>query len=999
MRQLRVVGLVFWIAGCGGSSVSGDGGFNDLVADAPDVVADSGPVCRVAADCTALDPGPCGRVACSAAGVCEIRADAGREGLTCDPGDLCAVGGATCRSGACVPAGRKTCLERACLSGRCDEASGECRYESLPDGQACEGDGNSCTPDQCVGGSCQAGPNGCQCGKDSDCPAPADKCMADLRCDLGSSRCVPAAEGPRCSQPADPCRVASCDAATGDCVQRSLPDQTECDPSTVCHGVGTCLAGICQRPVRCADDDPCTNDLCDPTSGACTFAPSTGGSCSDGDPCTVDDVCAGGACAPGTARDCDDGNPCTQDACVPGQGCTWTPLAPTTPCDDGLRCTTDDVCGVAGICAGTPRMCDDGNVCTRDACDGATGSCVAELLSDIPCDDGHACTVGDACRTGLCVPGAWVRACCEADADCDDGDACTFEQCSGGTCSWADEPANLCAPQAPYTGCGASWCRAADGGCEALDLRMPRRLVAWDLRVGGATPGFRWSGGSGERRAEGAGPVSGSAGASFRLPARRMPAGLAVLVLDLGASACGAVDLYREGTAVPAAECGVVDGRTRAAWSWPVTGAPLDLTVRMEAEAVVAKVDLYLWALGTCLPLGPLLVAEGVGYSELAMNSGPGGISASYLQNDAVKVIAYSADTGVGTTQSVSHEPVLVQAPYFAISLVATPDRGLALAYGGSKEKVVVVHLKNDGSPLTRVVLPPTVPSDGEKWFEPSIVRTPSGTSWMAWSASEGGSTDFNLGINEFSLQNNTPTFPTPGVLLNTDTAGIQRRPRLAAVGSTGVAAWISEQSGPLNRVILRRLDADGTPIGDEVVVDEGTDAIRDIGLAPVGPDRVAWVVERDGGVLRGGIRSAADLSRIQDTAFPSETIARRYSPDLAVLGDRALLASAGFAGTLGFVTLATLDGQGVLGPEVTVSPRVEKSSASPAVAGLDPYWAMVAWYDGTDERPSGVYLALTAPTCIHGAIDCTDYAAPAVCVGFGPTGYVPLPGATTWCQ
>jgi hypothetical protein len=656
------------------------------------------------------------------------------------------------------------------------------------------------------------------------------------------------------------------------------------------------------------------------------------------------------------------------------------------------------VCGVTGTCAGTPVVCDDGNVCTRDTCDGATGACATELLSETLCDDGHACTVGDACRAGECVPGAWVRACCEANADCDDGDACTFEQCSGGTCSWADEPANLCVLQAPDTGCGAPWCRAVDGECETLDLRLPRRLVAWDLRVGGATPGFRWSGGSGERRAEGAGPVSGSAGASFRLPARRMPAGLAVLVLDLGASACGTVDLYREGTLAPAAECGVVDGRTRAAWSWPVSGAPLDLTVRMEAEAVVAKVDLYLWAQGTCLPLGPLLVAEGVGYSELAMGESGDGVVLASLQDDGMKTGAYRLSSGLSPLQSGTSGSLSIQVGKFSISVLGTFAGNSMLAYGGAAEKIVVSGLNQEGSVLNALPLPSLVYPPRGWSFEPDMVNAANGEILLAWSLSPEFSSERDVAITRVTLLNNTPTFPNPGVFLNTDTTGIQRRPRLAAVGSTGVAAWISEQPGPLNRVILRRLDADGTPIGDEVAVDEGTDAIRDIGLAGIGADRVAWVVERDGGVLRAGIRSAADLSRIEDTAFSTETIARRYSPDLAALGDKALLASAGFAGTLGYVTLATLDGQGVLGPEVSWSPRVEKSSAQPAVAGLDPYWAMLAWYDGTDERPSGVYMALTAPTCIHGAIDCTDYAAPAVCVGFGPTGYAPLPGATTWC-
>jgi hypothetical protein len=277
-------------------------------------------------------------------------------------------------------------------------------------------------------------------------------------------------------------------------------------------------------------------------------------------------------------------------------------------------------------------------------------------------------------------------------------------------------------------------------------------------------------------------------------------------------------------------------------------------------------------------------------------------------------------------------------------------------------------------------------------------VNAPGGSIWLAWSLSPESSSNRDVAITQGSILNNTPAFPNPATRLNTSTAGIQRRPRLAAVGSAGVAGWISEQPDQPNRVILRRLDAEGLPVGDEVVVDEGPEALRDIALAPVGTDRVAWVAEREGGILHAGIRSALDLSRIEDVVFDSSTIARRYAPDLVSLGDRALLASVGVSGTDARVTLATLDGQAMLGPEVPMPRRIEKGSASPAVAGLDPYWAMMAWFDGTDERPSGVYMALTAPACLRGAIDCTNPDTPEVCVGFGPTGYAPLPGASVWC-
>jgi len=42
-------------------------------------------------------------------------------------------------------------------------------------------------------------------------------------------------------------------------------------------------------------------------------------------------------------------------------------------CDDGLACTTGDVC-TAGQCVGqAPAICDDANPCTRDGCDDVAG--------------------------------------------------------------------------------------------------------------------------------------------------------------------------------------------------------------------------------------------------------------------------------------------------------------------------------------------------------------------------------------------------------------------------------------------------------------------------------------------------------------------------------------------------------------------------------------------------------------------------------------------------
>jgi subtilisin-like proprotein convertase family protein len=98
------------------------------------------------------------------------------------------------------------------------------------------------------------------------------------------------------------------------------------------------------------------------------------------------------------AVDCNDNNPCTDDSCDPASGCVHTPNAST--CNDGNLCTTGDIC-TGGTCVGTPVNCDDGNVCTDDACIAATGLC-GHTNNTGPCDDGNPCTTGDTC--GVSTP-------------------------------------------------------------------------------------------------------------------------------------------------------------------------------------------------------------------------------------------------------------------------------------------------------------------------------------------------------------------------------------------------------------------------------------------------------------------------------------------------------------------------------------------------------------------------------------------------------------------
>ncbi len=132
---------------------------------------------------------------------------------------------------------------------------------------------------------------------------------------------------------------------------------------------------------------------------------------------TINISCSGTAqCVP---PDCSDNNPCTTDACNAGV-CSHIPN--TLPCSDGDACTLGDACS-SGVCQpGSPVACNDGNVCTNDVCVG--GSCTFAPVSG-PCNDGDPCTVGEFCQSGTCTGGS--------PPDCSGaGDACNTASCGTG---------------------------------------------------------------------------------------------------------------------------------------------------------------------------------------------------------------------------------------------------------------------------------------------------------------------------------------------------------------------------------------------------------------------------------------------------------------------------------------------------------------------------------------------------------------------------------------
>ena len=477
------------------------------------------PTCQIAAGSVVTcdgGGGACSKPACvPATGLCEPTALP--DGAPCDDGDPCTLGDA-CAAGACVGPTAASCDDgNPCTADICGPAG--CSY--APAEGPCD-DSNPCTAgDACAAGACVGGPNQCGCTTDDDCATQddGDLCNGRLICDTAAA--VPAcildvASVVKCPGSDNPCSPVVCQPSTGACVGSSMAEGQPCDDGNACTQQDLCSSGACvgALPVICDDGSTCTLDTCSPLTG-CVHSPISA-PCEDGDLCTKGDKCVAGACAPGNNvckckadGDCvkkDDGNACngtyicagaavpgkpkkTSGLCVAAPGtvvtcedggaydcqlvicdpatgtCGGLASADGTACDDGDACSFGDHCE-AGQCLGAASLaCDDANPCTADACDPVFG-CV-HTPAEGSCDDGLACTTGEACKGGVCVP-AQNGCGCDTTEDCapwDDGDPCNGTlACANHFC--APDPSTVVACAPTGNACTAATCNPATGACE-----------------------------------------------------------------------------------------------------------------------------------------------------------------------------------------------------------------------------------------------------------------------------------------------------------------------------------------------------------------------------------------------------------------------------------------------------------------------------------------------------------------------------------------------------
>ncbi len=162
------------------------------------------------------------------------------------------------------------------------------------------------------------------------------------------------------------------------CVDNACDDRNGCTQDDRCVGLGA--TAECQgQAVQCPQPtDVCFERAeCSREAGGCVnIKASPEKACNDSDPCTENDRCGSQALCAGTAKTCNSPpSTCHQSEgrCIASTGdCQYDTKPTQVSCTDGDGCTVDDICDGEGSCGGFPTPCSPTGVCFR-----VTGGCTA----------------------------------------------------------------------------------------------------------------------------------------------------------------------------------------------------------------------------------------------------------------------------------------------------------------------------------------------------------------------------------------------------------------------------------------------------------------------------------------------------------------------------------------------------------------------------------------------------------------------------------------------
>jgi len=160
-------------------------------------------------------------------------------------------------------------------------------YRGAIYGNTCSSNGGACSVAADCAQICSGGSNsGAACTGVADCPGgscPVPTCSTST----GGAQTINA-ENNYWGAPSGPAPGGSGD-------QVDTPNSSGGSIDFIPFSTSTTLSCLSCTPANCDDDNPCTDDSCDPIDG-CVNAPNSA-ACDDGNACTSGDICQGGICA------------------------------------------------------------------------------------------------------------------------------------------------------------------------------------------------------------------------------------------------------------------------------------------------------------------------------------------------------------------------------------------------------------------------------------------------------------------------------------------------------------------------------------------------------------------------------------------------------------------------------------------------------------------------------------------------------------------------------
>lgn len=251
--------------------------------------------------------------------------------------------------------------------------------------------------DACVTQVCKVFSNGTICQKvnftcDDNNPCTTDKCVNDGVDDKGNPKTKCVSTPFTCPTASDPCTLNQCVNQNGKPV--CVPTAIACNSTSKCL-TGKCVVengkGVCKyNETNCGTPDKCANYACDPATGCKKIL-----KCNDGNPCT-DDLCDPntGNCT-FTQKVCNSTNKCQVGLCDPNVGCVLRPVdcANTTVLDKChfAICSNTTGCTVAVV----PNSLDACGFCNKP------GKCAIGRKSKVPAGAIAGAVIGGAIVAGI----------------------------------------------------------------------------------------------------------------------------------------------------------------------------------------------------------------------------------------------------------------------------------------------------------------------------------------------------------------------------------------------------------------------------------------------------------------------------------------------------------------------------------------------------------------------------------------------------------------------